>query len=104
MNTQGSSRAQSTRSTTTGKYLLSDPPSLGVIHLTVSALFRFYCQGRTLLIYTLTTLASAIAGSIAPFQPAFNERKNKVGLFGLWKKQRDHRVLMTLGCFGIGML
>lgn len=40
---------------------------------------RFYCQGRTLLIYTLTTLASAIAGSIAPFQPAFNERKNKVG-------------------------
>jgi hypothetical protein len=40
---------------------------------------RFYCQGRTLLIYTLTTLAAAIAGSIAPFQPVFNERKNKVG-------------------------
>jgi hypothetical protein len=40
---------------------------------------RFYCQGRTLLAYTLTTLAAAIAGSIAPFQPVFNEPKNKVG-------------------------
>lgn len=28
--------------------------------------------------YTFTTLASAIAGSIAPFMPGFNEVRNKV--------------------------
>jgi hypothetical protein len=39
----------------------------------------FYCQGGTLLVYTVTTLASATAGSILPFQRWFNERRYKVG-------------------------
>lgn len=39
---------------------------------------RFYCEGRTLTAYTVTTLASAIAGSYLPFQKWFNERQNKV--------------------------
>ncbi|GHJ87456.1 hypothetical protein NliqN6_3858 [Naganishia liquefaciens] len=37
----------------------------------------FYCQGTTLAIYSMTTLAAAVAGSIAPFQPSFNRRENK---------------------------
>jgi hypothetical protein len=41
----------------------------------------FYCQGGTLLIYTITTLASATAGSIMPFRRWFNERRYKVREF-----------------------
>lgn len=38
----------------------------------------FYCQGRTLLLYTISTVTSAILGSIMPFRRWFNERKYKV--------------------------
>jgi hypothetical protein len=78
---QGLYRVQSIRSTITGKYLLPSTIALSTRSRLIDLLFfnRFYCQGRTLLAYTLTTLAAAIAGSIAPFQPVFNEPKNKVG-------------------------
>lgn len=71
---QGLSLVQFTLSTTMGG---SRSNSSRRIELTTSSL-RFYCEGRTLTAYTLTTLASAIAGSYLPFQKWFNERHNKV--------------------------
>lgn len=56
---------------------ISEPSTHAVAFFLISAFYSFYCQGRTLLIYTLTTLSSAIAGSYLPFQKWFNQRKNK---------------------------
>ena len=82
-------------------FVYAAPVSLGVLAADVAGLIAasfftvlynaFYCQPKTVLLYSTVNLVCGILGSYLPFQKWFNERKYKVRGVHLLKAGADEQ-------------